>query len=220
VRNSWILILLFLAVSCQPSAEEWHKRYAKLKCDYKIVVEERDRSEKQHLEVLERRQDSIQGLINLKFRIQKSKLQSFKKEIGEVEETYLVEYKKAQDEQSAKHGHMGTPDYDRQLQRLENHRATKIQIIDQKVKKEEADLLANSDYNTLKKEMAEVETAVRNVKEEVKDVFKPKLDSLQEQVNNHRIYGRELKKSLDQKVAKEFQARIDSINSNPCKYVN
>jgi hypothetical protein len=220
VRHIWLLILLFIAVSCQPNAEEWHKVYAKYKCDYEIVADERERSERQRIEVLTERLDSIQNLIDIKFRIQKTKLQLFKTEIGEVEKTYLTEYKNAQDEQSVKHGHMGTPDYDRKLQWLENQRATKIQSLDRKLKKEEADLLANSDYNALKKRLDEVETALRNVKEEVKDIFKPKLDSLQEQVNNHRIYGRELKKSLNEKEAKEFQVRIDSINSNPCKYVN
>jgi hypothetical protein len=220
VRYCWLFILPFIAVSCQPGAEEWHKTYAKLKCTYENVTEERDRSEKHRVEVLKRRQDSIQNLIDVKFQIQKAKLQSLQAEINEVDKTYMTEYRKAQDEQSEKHGHVSTPAYERQLQRLEIQRAVRNESFARKFKKAEKELQANSDYNALKKEIGDIEAALKNVKEEVKDIFKPRLDSLQEKVNNHRVYGKELKRSLNEKEAKTFAAKIDSININPCKYVN
>jgi hypothetical protein len=219
VRYFWLFIFPFIITSCHPDTGEWQKKYAKYKCDYRNLVAERDSSEMRQIEILKVRKDSIQNLIGGKFKTQLEKIKFLRLELDKVEKNYLAKHRALQDEQSLKHGHVATPDYDKKLQQLEYNRTREKEILIQKLKEEEEGLLTNGDYSSLKKLIEENDVALKNTKDAAKETFRSRLDSLQEKVNNHRINGRGLKKSLSESKATEFQALMD-INSDPCKYVN
>lgn len=219
MRIIGLFILPLIAFSCQPNTEEWHATYAQYKCDYKTLTEEREHTVNQRNDILTAKKDSIQKLIETKFQDQLARMQTLRDQIQDAEKVYTAEYRKAQDEQSAKYGHVSTPAYEKQLQRLDNQRSIKTSVLVERLRKEESELKANSDYVALSNVKEEVENALKNVNEEVKEMYKSRVDSLQEKVNNHRIHGKEIKRSLDEKEGKAFQALTDSINNSPCKYV-
>src|SRR6266853_670022 len=111
----WLcLTFLILLFSCAKDQNEWLNRYAKYKCEYNNLLEERTQTENKILARLSQKKDSIQNQLNTLFAAEIEKIKTLNAKLILIEKNYTKEYIRLQDIQSAKYGHKSTPEYERQ----------------------------------------------------------------------------------------------------------
>lgn len=209
----FIIIISAINLSCSDDRKDLFLEYARLSCFIKSKLAQRD-SISQILSVTNAHLTSAKTEANRKADNYVYEINSLDNKIYQVKSEYEQKYNELSQKHEARHGHMMTPEYEQDINNLENWKVNKLKPLEERVTMLNRQMEEDSDLKNLKKKIISLEELSRNQHE--------LLRSCEKEVNDTRkqiqAIDVEMDKELKQKSDKaKFMEQRKKVELNPCK---
>lgn len=209
--------LLLALISCADKKEEWLKNYAQTKCAYQNEEDKIKTDSIEQVSSLIAERAKLQEQVSIITAPFEKKIVGLNEGIKEAQREYMKSYRKAEEAQNAKFGHQNTPAYEKELNHLENIKATKIESLQKKIAEVKSEMENNSDYKSIAEKIKIQDEKIKVTQEKITKNHRVVIDSLQELLNVQNNNFKHLKSELEPTKQKILELKRDSIRVNPCK---
>jgi hypothetical protein len=211
-----IVFLLFILTSCADKKAQWLEQYAQTKCAYQT---EEDKIKSDSIE-------QIPSLIAERLKLQEQlsiittpfekKIEELNEEIKEAQREYMKSYRKAEEAQNAKFGHQNTPAYEKEINRLDIIKSTKIATVQNKIAEVKSEMESNANYKSIIDKITNQDKKIKVTQETIINNHKTTIDSLQELLNVQNSNYKRMKSELAPAEQIILELKRDSIRTKPC----
>lgn len=216
-RNLYFLAFSVLIIaSCTNGETQWSEQFAHASCSLQQL------NTKYKTDSIDRIAPIITKKLQYQIELQKIKapyetrIQNLEQKISEAESNYMVNYRKVTDKQSEQYGHNTTPTYERKIQLLQNNLTLLQESYEVAIKNVKTEIILDRHCISLNKQIKDLETQKFSAQGILNDRYKPRFDSLNEQLFILNREYNDIVSRISPKDRKNFEFIKKSIERNPC----
>lgn len=217
MKSCMLVGFAIIFFSCHDKKAQWLEYYAQSKCAY---ITEKN---KIHYDSLEQIAPLVQQHKQIESKLTEaalphtSKLSQLNNMLRQASGDYMKAYRKLQDDQNAKHGHISTPDYERKLNALERNRTSGLNAIQRQIALVNEAMQKDTSIIRLSEKLKTQEAIITTTFEAIIAKHKYIIDSLQQNIDVANTNYKYLKRELTTDEQTALEQKRDSIRLNPCK---
>jgi hypothetical protein len=217
--NKKFFAISFIAMffSCTDKKINWLTHYSSTKCAYQTEMEKFKSDSAIQITPLLKECEELQKKLVVTRKPFETKIAEIEDKKTLVQKEYMKAYRKEEEKQSTKYGHVSTPAYEKKINQLEKIKNVKNETLQQKITLIRNDMESQSDFISLTQQISTLNKKINNVQEGIAIKHKKIIDSLQQMLNVENANYNVLKKELNSDEQKNIELSRDSVRANPCK---
>ncbi len=214
-----LLLLSVILVSCQDKKDDWLTRYQETKClwqktEMRFGYDTLQASEKVFLAIKQVQTKLVE--VEAPYKV---KIATLKKQIEAVKQKYHTEYRRISDAHSKIHGHISTPEYEKNVLKVNKLCDDEVAALQNQIRNLQQELGGNSTYKVLTSKIAELRNEIGTNTTAIKQAkYQSIFDSLQVVIVNQNLHFKSILVELKEPEKQNFIQRRDSIRANPCNH--
>jgi|GEM_PF-6661648 len=208
-----LFLLTFLCAACGQEKTRWLAGYQHTKCAYARV---QARMQQAQAPARARRRQ-LTAQLAAQAAPYGPELAALRADSSDQQHQYLQAYRQLTDRQSARYGHVSTPEYEQALARLAQARDRALHERQARFQAVRRRLQQTPGRDALRREAAALDRSLRAATRDVPAQYRPSLDSLQSVLNRQGLEYQALRQHLDAAQQTALAAKRERIRAAPCQ---